>query len=71
VIEEERGSLLRQADSYRLLLAELRTENQELKGLVVELRRQVSVAREEQEGRQEEEVGRQFKQVEFMMDEVR
>ena len=44
VIEEERQSLFKQIDSYKLLVAEFKTENQDLKNLVVDLRKQVSIA---------------------------
>ena len=44
VIDQERSSLFKQIDNYKLLLAEFKTENQDLKNLVVDLRKQVSIA---------------------------
>ena len=52
VIDSERHSLFKQIDNYRLLLAEYKTENQDLKGMVVELRKQISVAQERVEARE-------------------
>ena len=44
VMEGERQSLIKQIDNYKLLVAELKTENQDIKSMVVDLRKQVSIA---------------------------
>jgi hypothetical protein len=48
-MDSERLSLLKQIDSYKLLVAEFKTENQDLKSMVVELRKQLTVATHQQE----------------------
>ena len=68
VIESERHSLFKQIDNYKLLVAELKTENQDMKGLVVDLRKQVSVANHLVESRGMETMNEHVRELKMIVD---
>jgi hypothetical protein len=48
-MESERLSLMKHIDNYKLLVSEYKIENLDLKNLVVDLRKQVSVSNHQNE----------------------
>ena len=59
---------MKQIDNYRLLVAELKTENQDMKGLVVDLRKQVSVANHLVESRGMETMNEHVRELKMIVD---
>jgi hypothetical protein len=70
-MESERLSLMKQVDNYKLLLAEFKTENQDLKNLIVDLRKQVSVANYKEDQKQVEAANDHVRELNVIVDQCK
>lgn len=70
-MDSERLSLMKHIDNYKLLVAEFKTENQDLKNLVVDLRKQVSVTSYQQEQKQVEAISDHVRELNMIVDQCK
>ena len=70
-MDSERLSLMKHIDNYKLLVSEYKIENLDLKNLVVDLRKQVSVSTHQNEQRQVEAISEHKRELKIIVDECK
>jgi hypothetical protein len=70
-MDSERLSLMKHIDNYKLLVSEYKIENLDLKNLVVDLRKQVSVSNHQNDQKQVEAISEHVRELKIIVDECK